>query len=279
MDVGTFFSHIRGELISLINQELTDLNSARVQMTTWIRFIQESDDVVEINRVELAFNSRMTEVHRGSDLGGLVDGMIAHIETQIENPTLANSRFRFDVVLFLDIHFHQLNLTRGSSYILLPDWIAKKKVIINPQNDDKECFKWAVIATSEIVKDLQHMSNLKKFSDNYDWSGLEFPVAINKIGIFEKNDVSVMVLALKGSEVYIARKSECKSSKDVKLLLITDGKHRHYTVIKSLNRLLESRNSKHVHKHHFCLNCLQGFHSEGSRDKISAMNTAKTMKQ
>ena len=47
MDVDTFFSHIRGELIDLINQELTDLNSARVQMTARIRFIQEFDDVVE----------------------------------------------------------------------------------------------------------------------------------------------------------------------------------------------------------------------------------------
>ena len=77
--------------------------------------------------------------------------------------------------------------------------MAKKKVRINPHNDDEECFKWAVIAASEIGKNSQHLSNLRKFADNYDWSGLEFPVAINKIGIFErKNDVSVTVLALKG---------------------------------------------------------------------------------
>ena len=112
------------------------------------------------------------------------------------------------------------------------------------------------------------MSNLKKFADNYDWSGLEFPVTINKISIFEKkNNISVMVLALKGPEVYIVRKSERKCSKNVQLLLITDGKHRHYTAIKSLSRLLGSRNSKHAHKQYFCLNCLQSFHSELSRDK------------
>ena len=112
------------------------------------------------------------------------------------------------------------------------------------------------------------MPNLRKFTDNYDWSGLEFPVAINKIGVFErKNDVSITILALKGPEVYIARKSECKFSKNVNLLLIADGNCRHYMVIKSLSRLLGSRNSKHAHKQHFCLNCLQGFHSEGSRDK------------
>ena len=112
------------------------------------------------------------------------------------------------------------------------------------------------------------MSNYKKFADNYDWSGLEFPVAINKIGVFEKkNDVSVNVLAIKGPEVYIARKSEHKSSKNVNLLLITNGEKRHYTAIKSLSRLLGSRNTRHKPKQHFCVNCLQGFHSELSRDK------------
>ena len=210
----------------------------------------------------------MTEVHQDSNLGGIVDGMITHMKMQIENPTLVNSRFRFDEVLFLDVNFHQLNLTRGNSYLPLPDWIVKKKTIINPQNDDKECFKWAVIAASEIGNSTQCLLNLRKFTDHFDWSGLEFPVAINEIDVFErKNDVSVTVLALKGPEVYIARKSERKSSKDVKLLLITNGKCRHYMAIKSLSRLLGSRNSKHAHKQYFCLNCLQGFHSEISGDK------------
>ena len=109
----------------------------------WIRFIKDDD------RVEVAFNSRMTNVHQGSDLEQIVDEMISCMKTQIENPALLNSRFRFDEVLFLDINFHQLNLTRGSSYLPLPDWIARKKAIINPQHDDEECFKWAVIAAEK----------------------------------------------------------------------------------------------------------------------------------
>ena len=80
-------------------------------MTTWIRFIQEFEDSVKIDRVELAFNSRMTEVHQGNDLGRIVDGMITHMKTQIENPTLANNRFRFDAVLCPDVSFHRLNFT------------------------------------------------------------------------------------------------------------------------------------------------------------------------
>ena len=41
MDVDTFFNCIRGELIRLITRELTDLNSARIQTTTWIRCVKD----------------------------------------------------------------------------------------------------------------------------------------------------------------------------------------------------------------------------------------------
>ena len=74
--------------------------------------------------------------------------MIAHIKEQIKNPALLNSRFVFDEVLFTNVDFHQLNLMRGSSYLPLPNWLARKKAIINPKNEDQECFKWAVIAAS-----------------------------------------------------------------------------------------------------------------------------------
>ena len=159
---------------------------------------------------ELAFNSRMTDVHQESDLEQIVDGMIAHIMTQIENPALLNSRFRFNEVIFLDINFHRLNLTRGSSYIPLSDRLARKKAIINPQNNDEECFKWAVITAlewSNIKFNPEHISNLRKFADNYDWSGLKFPVSTKDIGGFEiRNNVSINVLAVEGREIYIHRK-------------------------------------------------------------------------
>ena len=108
-------------------------------MTTWIRFIREDEEGQE--RVELAFNSLMTSVHRGSNLFKIVNEMIVNMEFQIENPALLNSRFVFDEVLHLDTNFYQLNLTRGSSYLPLPDWLVKKKVIINPHNENEECFK------------------------------------------------------------------------------------------------------------------------------------------
>ena len=138
MDVDTFFNRIRKELIELIKRELKTQISARIQTTAWIRFIRDDEEGQE--RIEIAFNSLMTSVYRGSKPDQIVDRM----KFQIENPALLNSRFIFDEFLYLDVNFYQLNLMRGSSYLPLPDWLVRKKAIVNPHNDDEECFTWLV---------------------------------------------------------------------------------------------------------------------------------------
>ena len=187
---------------------------------------------------------------------------------QIENLALLNSRFVFNEFLYLDDNFHQLNLTRGSSYLPLPDWLARKKVIVNPHNDDEQCFKRSVIAEKKVgMKDPQCISNLKKFMDNYDWFGLEFPVSNKDIGRFETwNNISVNVLAAEGRDIYIYRKGQ-RVGREINLLMVSEDGIWHYTAIKSLSRLLSSKKSNTKCKQHFCMNCLQGFTQESSRDQ------------
>ena len=134
----------------------------------------------------------------------IVDGMIANMKFQIENPALVNSRFVFDEFLYLDANFHQLNLMRGSSYLPLPEF-----------------FKWSVITAENVgMKDPQRVCNLRKFMDNYDWSGLEFPVSIKDIGKFEtRNNISVNVLAVEGRDMYIHGKGR-RMGREINLLMV-----------------------------------------------------------
>ena len=276
IDVDTFFNRIGKRLIELTERELKNRTSARIQTTLWIRFVRdgpprgpdEAHDEEGQERVELAFNSLMASVYRGSETDQIVDGMIANMKFQIENSALLNSRFVFDEFLYLDINFHQLNLMRGSSYLPLPDWLARKKAIVNPHNDNEECFKWFVIAAEKVgMKDPQRVSNLRTFMDNYDWSGLEFPVSIKDIGKFEnRNNISVNVLAVEGRDIYIHRKG-WRMGREINLLMVSECGINHNTAIKSLSRLFKSSNTKHKCKQHFCMNCLQGFMQESSRDK------------
>ena len=149
---------------------------------------------------------------------------------------------------------------RGSSYLRLPDWLTSKKAIVNPDNDDEECFKWSVIAAENAgMKDPQRVSNLRKFMNNYDWFGLKFPVSIKDIGKFgTRNNISINVLAVEGRGIYIHRKGQ-RVGPEINLLMVSEDGMRHYTAIKSLSRLLSSKNSNAKRKQHFCMNCLQGF--------------------
>ena len=176
LDVETFFNRTRNYIKNLIIKEIKG-RAARTQAITWIRFTRD-----DVETVDLAFNSRMTTVYNLNDKNEIVTAMIEHMAQQIENPALRNSKFVFDRILHMDIDFHRLNLTRGSSYIPLPDWLLKKKAIINPRNSDMECFKWAIIAAmkwEEVGNNPERVSKLKIYEEEFDWSGSEFPVRIN----------------------------------------------------------------------------------------------------
>ena len=241
-------------MIDLIRKEMRG-RSVRAQTSMWIRFTKDED------LVELVFNSLMTNIYNLNNLDEIVLEMINNMKYQIENPALLNSRFIFKEVLYMDINIHQLNLTRGSSYLPLPDWLAHKKAIINPKNEDQECFKWAVITALEFQNIESHperISNLIKFSNKYDWSGLGFPVSFKDISKFEfRNQISINLLAIEDKEIYICRKGG-NYERIINLMIIFENNRKHYVAIKSLSRLLSSKNTNHKGKEYFCKNCLQG---------------------
>ena len=74
------------------------------------------------------------------------------------------------------------------------------------------------------------------------------------------------MLAVEDRQIYICRKGE-DYDHIANLMLITENNHKHYMAIKSLSRLLSKQNSKHKEAQHFCMNCLQGFREERSRDE------------
>ena len=260
IDLPTFFSKTKGSILDLLRREPAR-RAVRSQTTTWIRFTKDNE------YIDLVFNSRMTPVYNLNDIDNIVRSMTEHMAQQAENPALRDSKFVFEMVMRMDISIHSLNLTRGSSYIPLPDWLSKKEAII--KNLDMKCFKWAVIAAmkwKEIKRNVQRVSKLRRY-DDLDWNGINFPVSTSDINRFEhRNEISVNILALDGKSPYICRKGG-DYDRIVNLMIIEDEDKRHYVAIKSLGRLLSKMNSKHNPSQHFCTNCLQGFSDPGSRDE------------
>ena len=217
------------------------------------------------------FHSETVENLEGTDESAVFDRSIQTIEERIQNFNQRGSNWRFERVLSLDVHFTDFQPLRGSTFLPLPSKISTKKAVINMKNNDDQCFKWSVVrALNPVEKNSERITNeLKEQSERLDWSGLQFPVKLDQIVIFEKFNpsISINVFGFEGVVYPLRlskRKSEQRSESEqtINLLLISDGEKQHYCLIKSLSRLLSSQVSGHKESNSFCLNCLNHFPNE-----------------
>ena len=179
------------------------------------------------------------------------------------------SNWIFDSIISFEIHTVKYAPLKGSSYLPLPSVLEKKKAIINIKNEkDNECFKWCILRhLHPVIKNPQRVSSLKKYVDELDMHGFDFPMKISDIGRFEKrNNIYVNVFGFEEGKVYPLRFSQNRDAVD--LLLINDGDaNSHYCLIKDFSRLVSMQVSKHHGRMFFCRNCMQHYDSEASLRK------------
>ena len=142
-------------------------------------------------------------------------------------------------------YIHKASLKRGNLYIKSPDWIASKKVIINPKNKDDRCFEYSVVVALHHKKIKSHLERIQGnhhlFSFDYDWQGIYFPAGIKEWKRFEKNNetIALNILQVPHDEIKITHACKCKSEynhtckNQIVLLMITGGEKWHYTALKS----------------------------------------------
>ena len=139
-DIDSYFDQAKPHIKTLIKNQLKEIGSAKIIMTIWVRWkkpimpllelgTEDAENAQEINgntgdnciKVDMPFNSLMTEFFEGNDINESMQHMLAHIKTQVENPRMPDSGLMLDKILDLYISFHRLALARGSSYTRLPE--------------------------------------------------------------------------------------------------------------------------------------------------------------
>ena len=165
---------------------------------------------------------------------------------------------------------HYLNIVqyepmKGSSYIKLPEELNNpKKGLINLKNNDNECFRWCHIRyLNPQEKDPQRIKKIdKEYINQLDYSGIEFPVTVKQYNKIEKqNNININVFGYENKQPYPIYVSKEKNENNLNLLLITEDNNQHYVFIKDFNRFMFNQ-TKHEHRKHFCMHCLQCFSSE-----------------
>ena len=208
------------------------------------------------------FHSLVETITESSDLSDILNTMTGIILEKIQQFRNNGSGWVFENVESFDINIDPFEPLSGSSYISLPKNLEDKKAIINVRNEnDHECFKWAI--NSAIYQREKHLQRLNKEmrsnSQNFNWDGIDFPLSIKQIDKFERqNNYAINVFGYEDSKVYPLRLSK-KDSQVVDLLLITAGPTNHYCWIKNTSRLFSGQVSKHGHARFSCDRCINHF--------------------
>ena len=134
-DIDSYFDQTKPHIKTLIKNQLKEMESAKIIMTLWVVWKKPIKLLIELDpedaknaqdlddgttgdnyiRVEMPFNSLMTEFFDASDINDLIQRMLAYIKAQTENPKFPESGFTLDKIMHLYINFHMLALTQGGS--------------------------------------------------------------------------------------------------------------------------------------------------------------------
>ena len=220
----------------------------------------------EITRT-VYFACKYIIVLEGTDLGELYNTSKGEILENIAKYSSNGSNWRVSSILKMDINVINYNPLSASSWIELSNPLKEKKAIINMQNNDNECFKWCVTRALNMKKKNNERidKDLIEKSKEFHWEGVEFPVKLDQIKKFEKNNanISVSVFGFEDKKFHPLKKLKNFNRKyHIDLLLISNETTNHYCLINNFSRLISSSTSKNEHKKYFCRNCLQGYYSK-----------------
>jgi len=116
------------------------------------------------------------------------------------------SGWQIDEVLHLTLNVAVYKPLSGSSYLPLPKKIKDKKAVLNIQNDDQKCFLWSVLAAKHPIHwrdNANLLSHYQRYERELNMQGIKYPVSINQVGKFEKqnSDISINIFGYAEHEI------------------------------------------------------------------------------
>ena len=156
-----------------IERKNSNKNEQKIQLSMGVNFIHTID---REKSCTFHIKSDNIEIRSGSGTNGIVTKLLESFLNkyeQEENIVKNGSSYSFKSVDIVGIHFHDIDLRRGGSYIDSPKWIKNKTATINPKNlKDNNCFQYAILAAlhyQDINNNPEIISKLKPFINNYNW--------------------------------------------------------------------------------------------------------------
>lgn len=254
----TFLSSSQTIITNTLKTELKRLNCVKFNVVLDSTFIN-----IEGETSQRGFIARSRSIIKTSDLIDVVDECFQELIIKLTEHESRGSGWSLLQVNSMDVRVHKQGYgERGSSYIKLPKKISNTNSCINIQNNDNECFKYAMLTKFLLDQPniYKYVNKFSQVSNKYNFRGLQYPVGLKDISNFEKRNpgVSVNVFGLDNTyNVYPLKIVNHELQNHTDLLFLKDGDVSHYVFIKDFTRLV-SRQLRKKNKHSLivCKRCL-----------------------
>lgn len=257
-----FFTSIATRLRTILDAAISNHINVKANFELFVKVILPKDDSMEIK----SFATENISLHQNYIFSDLIDRVSEIITKKIEEFQEKGSGWSLLEILYLETNINKFSPLKGSSYLPLPKNIKTKQACINVKNNDEYCFAWTVMAALyPVKKNADRVSSYPHFSSVLNLNHMSFPVSVNDIKVFEKNnnDISVNIYGLDSKQNVTGPlyKTSLRKKHHINMLLLENGSQSHYCLIKNFTKLVRSQVTKHHGKLFFCDECLLFFKS------------------
>ena len=256
-DILKFFQKTKSRFEDVCREEVKELRSVKIQFGVLVSFNINRNG--EVERMEHYFNRMQPIVmnqHNINTLNHMLNRFVDEVRGEIEAWSQRGSGWVVDEILEAFINVAQYQPLNGGSYMLLPEKLKSKKAVLNMQNRDNMCLRWAIRAA---LFPAQRGLNPQRTSsyptnDGLNFEGINFPTPVSQIDKLERQNpnLALNVFGWENEQVIVHRISEKEGHiPRIHLMITKQGDNTHYSWVKRLTALLYDQN-RHNESKHFC---------------------------
>ena len=266
-DLFKFFQKTKNNFTKVCEKEVENLKSVKVKIELNVAFhINRDGKKEEMSHYFDRMQPVIINEHNKDIIKPLLNQFIDQVKGEIEAWSERGSGWIMDKITEAYINVARYQPMRGGSYMPLPTKLKNKKAIINVQNRDNQCSRWAIRAA---LFPAQRGTNVARTSsypteDGLNFAGIDFPTPVSQFDRLERQNqnLAINVFGWEGGNVVVHRISEMDGRiPRINLMLTTNGEKTHYSYVKRLSALLFDQ-SKNSNSKHFCERCLHGYTTE-----------------
>ena len=195
-DLFKFFQKPKKIFVNVCTNEVMVNRSVKIQFSLLVRFYMIRNEKVEqmdhyFNRMQLVILNE----HNMDILEPSLNQFIDEVKGEIEAWSERGSGWKMDKILKAFINVAQYQPMRGGSYMPLPAKLKNKKAIINVQNRDNQCLRWALRAAlfpAPLGAQVSRTSNYPT-EDGLNFAGIDFPTPVSQIDRLERQNQNLAI--------------------------------------------------------------------------------------